>query len=80
MRSRITTRSGSVYLLDTEAKTLTRTPGVGAAPVMHDGKPFRYEYLAHPPQEGHQLMAYWDLNGRPKLRSTTPVVSIEEIQ
>lgn len=79
MKSRITTQSGSVYLLDTEAKTLTRTPGPNAAPVMHDGKPFRYEYLAFEPQEGKPLMAYWDLNGRPKLRSTTPVVSIEEI-
>lgn len=75
---RVVTESGSVYRLDTAAKTLVRTPGEGAATAAFDGELLEYEYLVHGPNVGVPVLAYWDDNG-PKLRITTPVVSIEEI-
>lgn len=78
-RLRVTTESGSVYVLDTDAKTLQRTPGEDAGSVAFDGENLKYEYLAYGPQVRYPMLAFWDDNGNPKLRQTTPVVTIEEI-
>jgi hypothetical protein len=78
---RVVTESGSVYELDTEEKTLIRTPGRDAVFAAFDGEGFRYDYiLDNLIQIGCTLQVVWtNPEGNPKLRVTTPVVSIEEI-
>lgn len=77
MTLRIETESGSVYYMDTETKTLKRTPGENAGALINDGEAYHYEG-APEPTIGKPLHAVWNNNGKLQVRSTTPVVSIEE--
>ena len=74
-QQRITTRSGSVYLYDPEARTVSWTSRSGEPRcytaitdvVLLEGYPFVYAGTR-------------DRDGRPSSRRTTPVVSIEEAE
>jgi len=74
MVQRITTRSGSVYEYDPEARTVSWTS--------RDGKPRRYTAITDIVLMLGYPFVYAgtrDLNGKPMSRRTTPVVSIEEV-
>jgi len=74
MAQRITTRSGSVYEYDEDARVVSWTS--------RDGKPRRYTAITDIVLMLGYPFVYAgtrDLNGKPMSRRTTPVVSIEEV-
>lgn len=80
MRYQITTESGSVYLLDTEAQEMTRLPGGKAGSLEGDFAPMRFQSIWRPPEVGQELVVFWeDGDNWPKMRVTTPVVEVEVI-
>lgn len=77
---RITTESGSVYSLDTLARTMTRLPGGEAESLEGDFTPMPYESLWRPPEVGQEMVVFWeDGDHWPKMRVTTPVVGMETV-
>lgn len=81
MKYEIVTESGSVYQLDTNEKTLHRSPGSEAGELDFDGEPFVYEELLDELTIGNQLRAVWDnkARGKKQIRSTTAMVSIKAV-
>lgn len=75
---RVVTESGSIYELDTEKNTATRTRGGNASVLENDDRQHYFEVLV-PPEIGAPLIYSHYMNGWDKARVTTPVVSIEEI-
>lgn len=73
---RLTTESGSVYELDTDAKTVRRLPrpGAGVNVLRHDGRAHAYHQIVNGPTVGEPFVYVHDLS----TRITTPVVSVED--
>jgi hypothetical protein len=84
----IKTKSGSVYELDTDAKTILRVSGGGHYAGRACGKPCKYEEI-HGPEIGSCLRIVWgsgrdefspddghDDEGRLRMTTTSPVVEI----
>lgn len=75
---RVTTASGSVYLIDKEEQTAERLPGNDAGALSGDGRPVRYHEIGGI-YVGSPFQYTWTLGDQLKLRSTTPVTKIEEV-
>lgn len=77
----IRTESGSVYTLDTEAKTMVRTPGEASFELDFDGEVFEYTDLLDELTIGNPLRATWlnKKHSRYQVRTTTPMVSIKQV-
>lgn len=77
----IATESGSVYTLDTEAKTMVRTPGEASFELDFDGETFEYTDLLDELAIGNVLRAVWfnKARGKNQIRTTTPMVSIKQV-
>lgn len=77
----IATESGSVYTLDTEAKTMVRTPGEASFELDFDGEVFKYTDLLDELTIGNPLRATWYNENRLRyqVRTTTPMVSIKQV-
>ena len=75
---RVTTESGSVHEIDQEEGRVRRLPGVEAGGLDADGDWVKITALSL--AEGHPMLhVYRPDEVRASLRTTTPVVSIEEI-
>lgn len=79
---RITTESGSVYYIDTDAKTMRRLPGENTFTLQGDGEDLPYTTISDI-KVGESVSAVWyrtpEADARfPTVRLTTPVVLIEE--
>jgi len=74
---KITTKSGSVYLLDEEAKTIHRVEGKNHYTGECTQGPKEYHSLLYPPQVGMHLCISWD--GELKGLVTNYVIAIEEV-
>jgi len=74
----IETESGSFYRLDTEAKTMVRTPGEASFELDFDGEVFEYTDLLDELTIGNPLRAVWfnKARGKNQIRTTTPMVTI----
>lgn len=74
----IETESGSIYRLDTEAKTIVRSPGESAGELDFDGDEFEYEELLDELTIGNPLRAVWfnKARGKKQIRTSTPMVTI----
>jgi hypothetical protein len=77
VKERFVTESGSVYTVDHDEKTMTRTPGAGAGEVAHDNEPITYETLLMSPDKSYLAIIWTNADGRQKLRQTTRVLSSE---
>lgn len=77
----IKTESGSAYTLDTEAKTMVRTPGEASFELDFDGEEFEYTDLLDELTIGNPLRATWlnKKSSRYQVRTTTPMVSIKQV-
>jgi hypothetical protein len=75
---KITTKSGSVYLLDEEAKTVHRVEGKDHYKGRCTTEPAKYHVLGYPPTVGMSLVAVWE-EGSSKALVTNYVTSIEEV-
>lgn len=76
MTTRVTTETGSTYLIDYEAQTMRRTQGAISDPLRHDDEEIRYEAIS-PIVRGVPLYFFWVRDeGIPVLRSTSPVMEV----
>lgn len=80
-RYEITTKSGAVYVLDTGAKTMVRTPGEASFELDFDGELFEYTDLLDELTIGNPMRAVWfnKARGKNQIRTTTPMVQIREV-
>lgn len=76
MKYRVGTESGTVYLLDTDAKVMIRQPSEDADPLTDDNEPMRYDEMLYGPEVGAPMTIRW---GR-KLRVTTEVAFVHEVE
>lgn len=72
----ITTESGSLYCLDTEAQTLERSPAKESLKLHGDNEAIKYETLMSELTIDTPLRVLWRLDGRPIVRTTTPMTEI----
>lgn len=72
----IVTENGSLYCLDTGAKTLERSPGEGGEKLVKDNKPIKYDMLLSELTVDTPLQVLWHLDGNPKVRTTSPITEI----
>lgn len=77
----ITTESGAIYILDTDAKTMVRTPGEASFELAFDGEAFEYTDLLDELTIGNPMRAVWfnKASGKNQIRTTTPMVQIREV-
>lgn len=76
---RITTSTGSIYLLDEEANTFERQPGGDSGPLYGDGRPIEYVALTGPWVGASMRVVYRTSEGNWKARITSAVIEIEEL-
>ena len=76
---RVTTESGSVHEIDQEEGRARRLPGTKAGGLHADGDWITSASALKPVIGRHFSYVYRLENGRPVIRTTTPVVLIEEI-
>jgi len=76
-RLRITTESGSVYLLD--GAVIERSPGEDSARLHGDGRGLVARWRSMPITHAPLTYHYWAPGGL-KQRTTTPVTLIEELR
>lgn len=69
----ITTKSGSIYRLDTDRKMIVRVPAAGGSVLRHDTQEHHYLAIVNGPTIGESFIYTHDLT----TRFTTPVTRIE---
>lgn len=72
----ISTETGSLYCLDTEARTLERSPGTEGVEMLYDNKPLKYEQLLSELTVDTPLLVLWKLKEQWKVRATSNMVEI----
>ncbi len=74
----VETYSGSRYMIDEEAQTFRRIRGADANEIDNDEKDQEYIQILHLRKDS-PMEILWILDGREKVRTTTPVKSITEV-
>lgn len=72
----IVTESGSLFCLDTGKKTLERSPKFGGEKLAKDNEAIVYDALLSELTVDTPLRVLWHLDGRPKVRTTSPITEI----
>lgn len=78
MKVRATTESGSVYLIDADAKVMRRTRGKDSDPLDFDGEPIPFDVIDMI-EIGTPINCLWQRHGRMTWRCTTPVTEVVHI-
>lgn len=74
----IETYSGSRYMLDEDAQTFRRIRGIDANEIQNDERDQEYIQILNLRKDS-PMEILWILDGKEKLRITTPVKSIVEV-
>jgi hypothetical protein len=72
----IATENDTYYRLDTEAKTLLRTPAPAGEKLAHDNEPITYDTLLSELTIDTPLRVLWHEGDQPKVRTTSLMVEI----
>lgn len=72
----IVTETGSLYCLDTGARTLERSPAKDGEKLAKDNEAITYDTLLSELTIDTPLRLLWHLDGRPKVRTTSPITEI----
>lgn len=72
----ITTETGSLYCLDTDNKTLERSPAAKGVKLAKDNEVIKYDMLLTELTVDTPLRVLWHLDGNPKVRTTSLITEI----
>lgn len=75
---KVTTKSGSVYEVDTENHTVTRTPGGGPEELLSNDRTHNYYPGSLKLYPGDPMVYLWT-GASLYRRTTTPVVAVEQV-